>query len=147
MQKNSKVIKITPNGTWEGQYGLMHKFEIEMENGDKGEYLSKFENQTKFIENVKTDYNFIDGDYPRIKPVSTFKPFPSGSNATSPKMDMDRQKLIVKQSSLKAAVDLCIAQGLYSSEDVLSRAEAFTDWVMDKNQVQGMAFVDDKAPF
>ena len=146
MEKNSRVTKITPNGTWEGQYGLMHKYDIEMENGDKGEYLSKHENQDKFVEGKQTDYIFIDGNFPKIKPVSTFTPFPSGPNANS-KMDIDRQELIVKQSSLKAAVDICIAQGTYSAEDILSRAEAFTDWVMDKNQVKGMSFVDDKTPF
>ena len=147
MEKKATVVSVTKNGTWDGKYGLMYKNEIEMDNGDKGEYSSKFESQDKFVEGKLTEYTFIDGDFPKIKPINTFRPFPSGPNATSPKMDVDRQKLIVKQSSLKAAVDICIAQGIYSPEDVLSRAEAFTDWVMDKNQVQGMAFVDDKAPF
>ena len=49
-QKKSIVKSVTPNGTWEGQYGLMYKFEIEFENGDVGEYLSKSENQDKFVE-------------------------------------------------------------------------------------------------
>ena len=147
MTKNSRVTKITPNGTWEGQYGLMHKYDIEMENGDKGEYLSKHENQDKFTEGKEAEYDFIDGNFPKIKPVSTFTPFPSGNNSTKNKRPDNVQEMIVKQSSLKAAVDICIAQGTYSAEDILSRAEAFTDWVMDKNQVKGMSFVDDKTPF
>ena len=39
--KKSIVTRVTGNGTWEGNYGLMYKFEIEMENGDIGENLSK----------------------------------------------------------------------------------------------------------
>ena len=52
--------------------------------------------------------------------------------------------MIVKQSSLKAAVDICIAQGMYGAEDILSRADAFTDWVMDRNQA--LEF-ENKTPF
>ena len=40
-QKKSTVTNVQSNGTWDGQYGLMHKFEVSFENGDVGEYLSK----------------------------------------------------------------------------------------------------------
>ena len=46
-----KVVNVQSNGTWEGQYGTMFKFEVEMENGNIGEYSSKSEHQTKFIIN------------------------------------------------------------------------------------------------
>ena len=35
--KKSTVTRVAGNGTWEGKYGLMYKFEVEMENGDIGE--------------------------------------------------------------------------------------------------------------
>ena len=73
MQKNSTVTRVTGNGTWEGKYGLMYKFEIEMENGDIGENLSKTE-ECRFKEGQTTDYEFIDGDWPKIKPVNNFQP-------------------------------------------------------------------------
>lgn len=70
--KKSTVIRVTGNGTWEGQYGLMHKFEIEMENGDIGENLSK-SSECRFKEGQETEYEFIDGQFPKIKPVNTFQ--------------------------------------------------------------------------
>ena len=140
MVKNSKVIRVTGNGTWEGKFGLMYKFEIEMENGDIGENLSKTE-ECRFKEGQETEYEFIEGDWPKIKPVNNFQ---KGGFTASKKDDV--QEYIIKQSSLKCAVDLCIAQGLYSHEDVLSRANAFTDWVLNRNQAD-LPFADNKAPF
>jgi hypothetical protein len=140
--KKSKVTRVTSNGTWEGNYGLMYKFEIEMENGDIGECLCKT-NECRFKEGQETDYDFIDGNFPKIKPVNTFQ---SGGGTSFKKSD-NVQEYIIKQSSLKCAVDICIAQGLYSPEDILSRAEAFTDWVMGKNQLKDLPFADPKAPF
>ena len=67
--KKSKVISVQANGTWEGKYGIMYKYEVSFENGDSGEYSSKSENQTKFIEGQETEYEFIDGKFPKIKPV------------------------------------------------------------------------------
>ena len=45
--KNSKVTSVQSNGTWEGKYGMMYKFEIGFENGDVGEYSSKNQEQNK----------------------------------------------------------------------------------------------------
>ena len=73
MVKNSKVTRVTGNGTWEGNYGLMYKFEIEMENGDIGENLSK-SSECKFKEGQQTEYQFVDGQFPKIKPVNNFQP-------------------------------------------------------------------------
>ena len=39
--KKGKVKRVTANGTWEGKFGVMYKFEVEFENGDVGEYSSK----------------------------------------------------------------------------------------------------------
>jgi len=46
--KTSKVVAVTPNGTWDGSYGTMYKFEIVFQNGDVGEYSSKSKDQNKF---------------------------------------------------------------------------------------------------
>ena len=86
MQKNSRVTRVTGNGTWDGKFGLMYKFEIEMENGDIGENLSKTE-ECRFKEGQTTDYEFIDGDWPKIKPVSTFKPRANYSSSNSDVQD------------------------------------------------------------
>ena len=87
MTKKSKVLRVAGNGTWEGKYGLMYKFEVEMENGDIGEYSSKSKDQTKFIEGQETEYEFLDGQFPKIKPVNNFQPRANYSSAGSDVQD------------------------------------------------------------
>jgi hypothetical protein len=142
IEKNSVVKNVQANGTFDSKFGLLYKFEIEMENGDIGEYATKMQEQNKFVVGQKTDYQFIDGMYPKIKPISTFQ---NNSNYSGGK-NAEVQEYIIKQSSLKCAVDLCIAQGIYSHEDILSRANAFTDWVLNRNQTD-LPFADNKSPF
>ena len=131
MSKKSRVVRVAGNGTWEGQYGLMYKFEVEMENGDIGENLSKT-SECKFQEGQETDYEFVDGQFPKIKSVSTFQQN-SGGGFSGGKSDKV-QEYIIKQSSLKCAVDVCVANGLFNDDDILARAEKFKDWVLDQNQ-------------
>ena len=83
MQKKSIVKNVQGNGTWEGKFGLMYKYEVEMENGDMGEYSSKSENQNKFIVGQQVDYEYIEGKYPKIKPVNNFQPRANYSNSNS----------------------------------------------------------------
>lgn len=78
MSKKSKVVAVRGNGTWEGKFGLMYKFEVEMENGDIGENLSKT-SECKFKEGQETDYEFVDGQFPKIKPVNNFQPRGGGN--------------------------------------------------------------------
>jgi len=126
MDKRSKVVSVQSNGTWEGQYGVMYKYEVAFENGDAGEYSSKSAEQNKFVKGQETDYQFIDGKFPKVKPVSNFQ---QGGNFTpAPKSDKV-QEYIVKQSSLKAAVDYVIANG-GDSKTVIDTAEVFTNWVL-----------------
>lgn len=129
MIKKSKVSRVSGNGTWEGKYGLMYKFEVEMENGDIGENLSKT-SECKFKEGDETDYEFIDGQFPKIKPVNTFQ----GGGGGGFKKNDNVQEYIIKQSSLKCAVDIAIAKGVYTPEEIIGQAELFTDWVLGRNQ-------------
>ena len=130
MIKKSVVKNVQSNGTWEGKFGLMYKFEVEMENGDIGEYSSKSKEQDKFLEGQEMEYEFIDGNFPKVKPVYAKpdfagSPFPGGY-----KKDDNVQKMIVKQSSLKAAVEFCDS-GACGVNDVIKIAQEFTDWVMN----------------
>ena len=54
MNKKSKVVSVQANGTWEGKYGVMYKYEVAFENGDAGEYSSKSAEQNKFVEGQLT---------------------------------------------------------------------------------------------
>lgn len=92
--KKSKVVSVTPNGTWESKFvneqtgsNIRYKFEIEMENGDAGEYSSIYKDQTKFVQGEECEYEFTGGDWPKIKPVSTFKPRANYSSSNSDVQD------------------------------------------------------------
>ena len=123
MIKKGVVKSVTPNGSWSGQYGTMFKFEVCI-NDDAGEYSSKSQDQTKFVVGQETEYEFIDGKFPKIKPVNTFQQ----SNFT-PKSKDDVQQYIVKQSSLKCATDFVIANG-GDVKTIIDTAEIFTNWVL-----------------
>ena len=125
MTKKSVVTQAQANGTWEGKFGIMYKYEISFENGDSGEYSSKSQDQTKFVVGQDTEYEFIHGKFPKVKPVNTFQ-----QGGFTPKPSNDKvQEYIVKQSSLKCATDFVIANGGDQSK-VIDIAEIFTNWVM-----------------
>ena len=130
MIKTSTVKSVQANGTWEGKFGMMYKFEVEFENEDFGEYSSKSQAQTKFVAAQETDYEFIDGKFPKVKPVYQKPDFASNGFSGGYKKDDNVQKMIVKQSSLKSAVDYC-SKGNCSPSDVIKVAQEFVDWVME----------------
>ena len=125
--KKGKVTQVQPNGTWEGNYGMMYKFEVTFDNGDVGEYSSKSEQQTKFIEGEEAEYEFTGGKFPKVKPY--YVP-PSSGGQTYYKKDDNVQDLIIRQSSLKAAVDYCKGNNC-SPEEVCETADIFVNWVMN----------------
>jgi len=127
--KTSKVTQVQSNGTWEGNYGMMYKFEVTFENGDCGEYSSKSEQQTKFVEGQEANYEFIGGKFPKVKPF--YAPPQSNGQSVNYKKDDNVQYLIVRQSSLKAAVDYCRGSNC-SPEEVCENAQLFAEWVMEK---------------
>tara|TARA_R110002110_G_scaffold25909_3_gene95944 strand:- start:3103 stop:3531 length:429 start_codon:yes stop_codon:yes gene_type:complete len=130
MIKKSKVKSVQANGTWEGKFGMMYKFEVEFENEDFGEYSSKTQDQTKFVIGQEMEYEYIDGHFPKVKPVYQKPDFASNGFSGGYKKDDNVQKMIVKQSSLKSAVDYC-SGGNCSTSDVLKVAQEFVDWVME----------------
>ncbi len=135
MIKKSVVKQAQANGTWEGKFGTMFKHEIAFENGDSGEYSSKDQNQTKFVVGQETEYEFIDGKYPKVKPINNWQP---NAQAFTPKQSKDDvQEYIIKQSTLKCATDYVIANG-GDERRVIEVAEMFTNWVLkgDKPQEQ-----------
>tara|TARA_R100000329_G_C7595241_1_gene211070 strand:+ start:471 stop:896 length:426 start_codon:yes stop_codon:yes gene_type:complete len=135
MIKKSVVKQAQANGTWQGKFGTMYKHEIAFENGDSGEYSSKDQYQTKFVVGQETEYEFIDGKYPKVKPINNWQP---NAQASTPKQSKDDvQEYIIKQSTLKCATDYVIANG-GDERKVIEVAEMFTNWVLkgDKPQEQ-----------
>ncbi len=131
--KRSAVTNVTANGSFDGQYGTLYKFEITFANGDSGEYASKSKDQNKFNVGVETDYTitdrtFKDRIYYKIAPVMA-QPMPQG-NSFAPKAPKDPEtgKHIMRMSVLKVAGDLVI-NGDIKLHEILSYAQIFENFV------------------
>jgi hypothetical protein len=130
MVKKSKVKSVQANGTWQNKKGdTFYKYEIEMENGDAGEYSSISDSQDKFVEGNEVQYNFIGGEYPKIKP------YYSNPTSVSYKSSYESDdKQIARSVGIKSATELGIAQGLELSE-ILETAKIFADFIINEKEV------------
>ena len=130
--KTDTVKTVTPNGTWEGSYGLMYKFEILMNNGDSGEYSSKSKDQDKFIEGKEVTYQFIDGNYPKIKPYYEMQKKADPDKMTKAEWnEKDRVKnlIMARIVGVKSAVKLCNTENL-EIDTVIKNAEALSKFIL-----------------
>lgn len=132
MNKRGVVNSVQANGTWQGKFGLMYKYEVSI-GEDVGEYSSKSENQNKFVIGQEVDYEVTQGQFGnKIKPSfqqNAPQSFGGGGGGFKTN-DSDKQMMIVKQSSLNRAVDMLIADKI-PKKDVLKVAQSFADWVME----------------
>jgi len=119
--KNSKVVNVQGSGMFKELY----VFEVELENGDVGKIYRK-SNDSKLTNGQEISYTINDKG--SIKIVTDYQK--NNPTQSSPQKSDDVQKLIVKQSSLKAAVDF---DNKCSPEDVLKNADMFYNWVMGLN--------------
>ena len=121
--KNSKVVNVQGSGMFKELY----VFEVELDNGDVGKIYRK-SNDSKLTNGQ--DISYTINDKGSIKIVTDYQ---KNQSQSSPQKSDDVQKLIVKQSTLKAAVDY---DNKCSPEDVLKNAQMFYDWVMGLNPAQ-----------
>ena len=129
--KRSAVTNVTANGSFDGQYGTLYKFEITFANGDSGEYASKSKDQNKFSVGVETDYTitdrtFKDRIYYKIAPVMAQAQ--GNSFAQKSPKDPETGKHIMRMSVLKVAGDLVI-NGDIKLHEILSYAQIFENFV------------------
>ena len=154
--KRSAVTNVTANGSFDGQYGTLYKFEITFANGDSGEYASKSQSQTKFQTGVETDYTitdrtFKDRIYYKIAPVMA-QPMPQGNLfAQKAPKDPETGKHIMRMSVLKVAGDLVI-NGDIKLHEILSYAQIFENFVNNgvdtlQNAKPTSKFQSDDLPF
>ena len=142
--KKSTVKQVQSNGTWENKFGVMYKYEVEMTNGDAGQYLSKSDSQDKFKQGMVVDYEFTAGDFPKIKPhfaQSYDKKFGDGGTSYNPQtgttsktrtgevIGTDTQRQIIRQSSIRTAAEHC--RGNCSIEVLIDNAEMIYNWCVD----------------
>ncbi len=122
--KIKTVVSIKPHQTQ--KYGTTFYHNLEMENGDKINIGKKKEQQVgweltyEITEQGQQEYNKAKA----VAPESFNK---SNNYTPSNSSNDDRQLLIVKQSSIKAAVEF---DNQCTIEDMLKNAEIIKDWVM-----------------
>jgi len=136
--KKAKVVSVTPKGDFAFNGKTFYKFFVSLDNGDSGEYNSVKADQDKFVVGQEAEYEISSNQYGnKIKPVysqgggGNYSGGYSKSNYSS--NSDDKQKMIVKQSCLKAAVDLLKDKGAKST-DVLKVADSFVSWVMQEDK-------------
>jgi hypothetical protein len=133
MEKTSKVTNVAGIGTWNGQYGVMYKFEVSFENGDSGQYMSKSQEQTKFKVGQDATYTIEGKDfngqtYYTVKPVMQQQAFGGGGKPAYQK-DPETEKRITRMSVLKCATDLVI-NGEVKIHDLTKVATFLEHYVM-----------------
>ena len=127
--KTSKVKNVQSNGTWETKtepIKTYYKFEIEMEDGNVGEYSSIKKEQDKFVVGQEMEYEYDGGKFPKIKPHYNKGNFTGGFKGND-----DRQESIIRQSSLKASIEY-LKGAEASLEEVFEAAEKMIAWVNKK---------------
>jgi hypothetical protein len=128
MEKSSKVTNVAANGTWNGQYGTMYKFEVSFENGDTGEYLSKSQDQNKFVVGNEAAYTITSREHGgrtfyNVKPAMIQQGFQPKAK------DPETDKRITRMSVLKVAGDLCI-HGEIKLHQITTFAKIFELYVL-----------------
>ncbi len=128
------VKQVQSNGSIDLKHGTFYKYEISIQSDNEllhGEYLSKSDNQNKFVQGEEVNFEFTGGKYPKIKPITDFEyksSFASDTKTTTTTNTTDRETLIIRQSTLKCATDYICNNG-GDKADVIELAEMFTEWV------------------
>lgn len=143
--KKGKVVAVYGNGTWESPNGLLYRFEIEMDNGDRGQYLSKTQDCAKFPKGgdvwYTTECQVRNGkEYYRIKPSQD-------PNASAPvrgggggyQKDPETEKRITRMSVLKVACDL-VVNGQGKLHDLTKIASILEQYVMTGEDTVSKAY-------
>mgnify|MGYP003650425721 CR=1 FL=1 len=143
MAKKSIVKKVDFQKTWKNKEGkVFYSYDVEMENGDKGEYSSISDSQEKFVKGDEVEYNYTEGEYPKIKPYYSNPTSPNYTYTSKPD-STDNQ--IARSVGLKAATELGIAQGLELVE-ILETAKIMADFITTEKVIE-VSKESDKMPF
>jgi hypothetical protein len=126
--KKSIIKTITPKGQWKEFW----KFEIEFEDGNSGRVF-KVENDAGVNEGDEVDYTINEKGTIKIIKEGYQPEQQSGQPAHKySDREQDREKLIVKQSMMKGAIEWHIAKGDMDEGQLLHTAQNFVDWVFSK---------------
>tara|TARA_R100001163_G_C5051490_1_gene188300 strand:+ start:1344 stop:1724 length:381 start_codon:yes stop_codon:yes gene_type:complete len=119
--KKSKLTNIQANGNWKDFY----KFDVEFEDGTIGTIFKK---SSEHRLEIGKEYNYSKNEKGSIKII------PEGGVYTTNYTNNDeRQKYIIRQSMLKAAVDFH-SNSSCTTAQVIGTAEEFEEWVLNKKK-------------
>jgi hypothetical protein len=137
--KNSVVKSVQKNGTWTSKKDgkIFYKNEIQMDNGDVGEYSSIKEDQDKFIEGESVEYQYLEGDFPKIKP--------NYSKGFTDNFNDKKGEDIFRSVALKSAIEYGVASSL-ELEDIFNVADKMDSW-LNKAPVATNTNKKDDLPF
>ena len=130
MEKQAVVASVQGNGTYQGQYGLLYKWEVTFDNGDWGTAMTKEERQSTWVVGKEVKYDIQSKEYNgrQYFNVKAVQDKPAGGGGAKYAKDPETEKRIARMSVLKAATDLVIAEKL-SMGELLIYAEVFEKWV------------------
>ena len=124
--KTSKIKTVVNSKEWSNNGKTIIYHNLEMENGDKIN-IGKVKLQQVGWELTYEVTEQGQQEFNKAKAVQKEQNFTKSFNTQSTKPD-NVQDLIVKQSSLKAAVEFCNKE--CTVEDIIDNAEVFYTWVM-----------------
>tara|TARA_R100000655_G_scaffold36432_2_gene70720 strand:+ start:949 stop:1419 length:471 start_codon:yes stop_codon:yes gene_type:complete len=152
--KKSVVTKVTANGTWETRrepIKTFYKHEIEMENGDVGEYSSIAPEQEKFIVGQEVEYEYSGGDFPKIKPHYQRQDSTIGGGGYNVNVSNEETERIARSVAIKLASEHAIAKPGLKPENVYWLADQFTEYIIKgtkpKFETLGKPAPSDNTPF
>ena len=148
--KPGKVIEITPTGTWKDLFKFDYKVEdVETKETHVGGALHKTDKSPYHVDMI-LNYEIIVNDkgFSNIKFQNEKPAFSAKSNFTpiDPEVQKRKELSIIRQSSLKAATELC-CNGYIKYNELLIISELFTDWVLGNIPARPMNEPTDKMPF
>lgn len=151
--KKSVVTKVQPTGTWDTKrepIKTFFKFDIEMENGDTGEYSSVNKEQDKFVEGQEVEYEYLPhSDFPKIKPYyqrDTTNSTGGGYNVNVSNQEPER---IARSVALKVASEQAIHRNL-AMKEMLELSESFSIFILEGTIVPPKSIApptEEEAPF
>lgn len=134
--KKSVVKSVQSTGTWTSKDGKeFYKYEITMDNGDSGEYSSISDSQNKFIAKEEIEYNYIAGDFPKIKPHYINPMNSTGSGSFNFNRPSNNDAQIARSVGVKSATELAIAKGS-DLKELLETAKILSDFILKDIKVE-----------
>ena len=135
--KKAVVKSVKSTGTWKSKRDgkEFYKYEITMDNGDIGEYSSISDMQNKFIETEEIEYNYIAGDFPKIKPHYSNPMNSTGAQSFNFNSTSNSDNQIARSVGVKSATELAIAKGLELNE-LLETAKILSDFILKDTKVE-----------